>query len=75
MELASGLLASIEHIRSILELAARVGDIKTLPWATQDETLWDYMDSVIADARKVLHASGVRTRTQEPAGVLQLRLD
>jgi hypothetical protein len=53
-QLAQELLATLRRVRAVLELGVRVGDIREVLWATQDESLWDYIDVALARGQALL---------------------
>jgi hypothetical protein len=53
-QLAQELLATLRRVRAVLELGVRVGDIREVLWATQDESLWDYIDVALARGHALL---------------------
>ncbi len=53
-QLAQELLATLRRVRAVLELGVRVGDIREVLWATQDESLWDYIDLALARGQAML---------------------
>ncbi len=67
-QLALELLAVLQRVRAVIELAVRVGDIREILWATQDETLWDYIDSAIANGRELLQEPTKRAVLEESKG-------
>jgi hypothetical protein len=59
-QLALELLAVLQRVRAVVELGVRVGDIRAVLWATQDETLRDYIDSAIANGHESLREQAKR---------------